>query len=74
MPESVFAALSTIKSVDAKSTQAVPARVLHRPFGQCLADPGSLACYCCRDTNCNAAFVTCSGLPKESAPDGGSCP
>jgi hypothetical protein len=40
---------------------------------QCLADANSDACVCCRIANCDDAFVTCSGLPKENPPTAG-CP
>lgn len=37
--------------------------VVMKCFNQCFADPGSAACMTCRETNCNPAFKTCSGLP-----------
>ncbi len=38
--------------------------VVMKCLAQCASDPNSAACNTCRDTNCNPAFVTCSGLPS----------
>jgi hypothetical protein len=39
--------------------------VFSKCLSECAAAPTSTACGTCRETNCNAAFYTCSGLAKE---------